>query len=355
MIHARFNVVTRSRSYPVVVGEGILEQAREFIEGVVDRVFVVTDDTVSKLYLGPLVEGLDRFGLESLVKIIPSGERSKSLQTGQLLYEFLEENIASRSDTVFALGGGVVGDLAGFIASTFKRGMHLVQLPTTLLAQVDSSLGGKNGVNLCCGKNLVGTFYQPHALIVDVHTLKTLTESEYTSGLAEVVKYAVTMDKDLIDILIDKNTEILGREPETMIPVIERCLRNKARVIIEDETEDVGRREVLNYGHTVGHAVETLSNHSLSHGQAVAIGMVQEARLAVRMGLLDSHTLESLILLLSMFGLPTDIPPNIDLREIETIVKQDKKMRHGHLNLPILIQLGRTQVTALDPPLNLIS
>ncbi len=354
MIHARFDVVTKTRSYPVVVGEQVLERSREFVEDMIDRAFVITDDTVSEIHLGPLVDGLKRSGVESLVKVIPSGERSKSLKAGQMLFEFLEENLASRSDAVFALGGGVVGDLAGFVASTFKRGMYLVQLPTTLLAQVDSSLGGKTGVNLSHGKNLVGTFYQPHGLIADVHTLRTLSDGDYISGLAEVIKYAVTMDRDLVDILVDKNTEVLCRESGTMMSIVERCLRNKARVIVEDETEDAGKREILNYGHTIGHAIELLSNHRLSHGQAVAIGMVQEARIAMKMGLLDSHTLDSLILLLSMFGLPTDIPADIDATEIESIMRQDKKLRHGRLNLPVLIGLGRAQVTAIDPPLNLI-
>ncbi len=355
MIYSKFDVVIGSSCYPVIVGDRILGNIGEFVEGIVDKAFVVTDDEVSKIHLDPLLKSLKESNIETITRILPSGERFKTIETGVKIYTFLEENLASRSDSIIALGGGVVGDIAGFVASTFKRGMRLVQVPTTLLAQVDSSLGGKTGVNLTSGKNLVGTFYQPHALIADVHTLSTLSEDDFVSGLAEVVKYAAIMDQELVDILIDKNTEILRREPDTIAPIIDRCLQNKARVVVEDEKEEKGRREILNFGHTIGHAIETVSNHRFLHGHAVAIGMVEEGRLAVRLGLLDNHSLESLISLLSMFGLPTDIPSHIDVSELEIVVKQDKKMRQGQLNLPILVGLGRTQMKTIDSPFNLMS
>ncbi|MHA1904189.1 MAG: 3-dehydroquinate synthase [Candidatus Thorarchaeota archaeon] len=348
MTFVTFDVKTMTRQYPVHVGQNILGRMHEFIDGKASRVFVMTDDVVSELHLEPILKGLPESEVEVITRLVPSGENIKTLETAMMIYDFLIENHASRSDSVIALGGGVVGDLAGFVTSTFKRGMRLIQVPTTLLAQVDSALGGKTGVNLPSGKNLVGTFYQPHVLVADVCTLKTLSEYDFVAGLAEVIKYGLIMDQELIDILENNRNEILNREPDTIALIVERCLRNKARVVEEDEREESGNREILNFGHTIGHALETVSAHNIPHGMAVAMGMVEEARLAVKMGFLDNQSLDSLIGLLSLFGLPTDIPSDIDVRDLDAIMKQDKKLRYGQLTIPVLVGLGETEIKVVE-------
>ncbi len=348
MTVSRFNVATQSRRYPVVIGQFILDQIGAFIDKPPGRVFVITDDVISELYLEMLLRGLDSSEIESKSYVLQSGEVSKTLESVEIVYDFLSQNLASRSDTILALGGGVVGDIAGFVASTYKRGLRLIHVPTTLLAQVDSSLGGKNGVNLLEGKNLVGTFYQPHAIVVDVSTLRSLPLGDFVAGLAEVIKYGVTLDYELIQFLIDHKEEIIGRNLKTISKIVERSLKNKKRIVEEDETEEIGKRAILNFGHTVGHAIETCSNHSVQHGEAVSIGMVQEARLAVKKGLLDIAALESLIMVLSLFGLPTEIPDVIDINQLNEVMKQDKKVRAGLLTIPMLIELGKTELMVVS-------
>jgi 3-dehydroquinate synthase len=344
MTVSRFEVKTRSRVYPVIVGNNILDRIGEFLDKSTDRVFVITDDVIANLYLDPITQSLDESGIESITYILKTGESSKTLESAEKLYNFLLENLASRSDTILALGGGVIGDLAGFVASTFKRGLHLVHVPTTLLAQVDSTLGGKTGINLSNGKNLVGTFYQPHAVIVDVFTLNSLSTSDFVAGLAEVIKYGVIMDDGLIQILINGRDMILERNLNLIAEIVERALKNKKYIVETDETEEKGKREVLNFGHTVGHAIETCSNHSILHGQAVAIGMVEEARLAEIQGHLHKPALDLLITILSMFDLPTQIPDEIDIKQLNEVMRQDKKVRHGQLTIPILVEIGKTEM-----------
>ncbi|MFW9864450.1 MAG: 3-dehydroquinate synthase, partial [Candidatus Thorarchaeota archaeon] len=280
MIEVSFVVKTNSREYPVCVGQNILPQVGDSVSDTADRVIIVTDEGVSNIYLDMIIKGLSNSGVEAITKVLPSGESIKSLASTEELYHFLLDRHASRSDTILALGGGVIGDLAGFVASTYKRGMGLIQAPTTLLAQVDSALGGKTGVNLKDGKNLVGTFYQPNAVIADVSVLDSLHADDFASGLGEVIKYGAIMDRELLDLLMDNRDGILAREPNIMSQIVERCLRNKARVVEEDEREEKRRREILNFGHTIGHAIETCSRHNIPHGHAVAIGMVEEARFA---------------------------------------------------------------------------
>jgi 3-dehydroquinate synthase len=348
MKYSRFEVNAQSRDYSVYVGQKLLNEVGEFLAGSTERAFVISDEGVPKIYSRLLIQGLEAAGIETKIIILQSGEFLKTLDSVKTLYKFLAENLASRSDTIIALGGGVIGDIAGFVASTFKRGMKLVQLPTTLLSQVDSALGGKTGVNLVEGKNLIGTFYQPNAIIVDVSTLKTLPSSEFVAGLAEVIKYGVIMDDELVQILIDRRDEIISKDLDTISGLVERSLKNKKRIVEEDETEERGRREILNFGHTIGHAIETCSNHSILHGQAVAIGMVEEARLAVRKGYLNKPALESLIQVLSLFGLPTEIPDEIDINKLNAVMRQDKKVRNGQLTIPMLVGLGRTEMMVVS-------
>ncbi|MFW9807708.1 MAG: 3-dehydroquinate synthase, partial [Candidatus Thorarchaeota archaeon] len=295
MIITRFEIETQTRTYPVIIGQDLLESIGEFIEESTGRIFVITDETISDLYLEKVIRGLRAAGFIVFSQVLKLREESKSLSSVNILYDFLVEFLATRSDIIVALGGGVVGDVAGFAASTFKRGMQLVHVPTTLLSQVDSSIGGKTGVNLDSGKNLVGTFYQPHAVIIDVATLNSLSKKEFAAGLAEVIKYGITMDKDLLQILQEEHSNILNRQPEVIARIAEKSVRNKKFIIERDEREEKGIREILNFGHTIGHAVEICSNHSLLHGEAVSIGMVEEARLAVRKGHLKQADFDSLI------------------------------------------------------------
>lgn len=350
----RFEVKTRSRTYPVTIGQNILNSISEYLKKPTGRIFVITDDVVSNLYLQELLQGLPSSELETVVFELEHGEESKTLTSASKLYDFLVENFATRSDTILAFGGGVVGDVAGFVASSFKRGMRLVHVPTTLLAQVDSTVGGKTGINLAAGKNLVGTFYQPHEVVIDVCILRSLSESEFAAGIAEVIKYGVIMDYQLLQFLMNETVKILERDPGTVATLVAKALENKKTIIELDETEDRGKREVLNFGHTIGHAIETCSNHSILHGQAVAIGMVEEARLAVERGLLERAALESLIQVLCRFGLPTVIPREIDVEKINEVVRQDKKVRSGQLIIPVLIGLGKTEIMVVRD-LNLIS
>jgi 3-dehydroquinate synthase len=346
---SRIIVRTNSKEYPVIVGQNLLDRSGDLLDWSIGKAFIVTDEIVSEIYLDSLTQGLISSGIDTEQIVLKAGESLKTLDSVKVLYDFLASKRASRSDTLIALGGGVIGDIAGFVASTFKRGMNLVHVPTTLLAQVDSAVGGKTGFNLSEGKNLVGTFYQPVSVIVDVCTLKSLPTNDFVAGLAEVIKYGVIMDSEFFQLLIDNHKEILLRNPKVISTIVEQALRNKAKIVEADEREERGKREILNFGHTVGHAIEICSNHSVSHGQAVAIGMVEEARMAVSRGLLENSVLESLVNLLSLFGLATEIPDEVDINLIGEVVKQDKKVRNGQLTIPILVGLGKTEMMVVDP------
>ncbi len=348
MIRSEFEIRTSSRTYQVTIGEELLHEVGKILAGVSQRAFIVTDNTVADLLLAPISGGIDEVGIQSSVITVNEGEAAKSISTASEIYGFLTKNTATRSDIIVALGGGVIGDLAGFVASTFKRGMYLMQVPTTLLSQVDSAIGGKTGLNLPAGKNLVGTFYQPHLVIADTCTLETLPTHQFRNGLAEVIKYGVSMDRDLLDLLLGKREEILSKDPEVLATIVERCLRVKARVIEGDEREESGKREILNYGHTIGHAVETCSGYAIPHGFAVAIGIAEEARLAARLGLLDLDSLDFILTTLSAFELPVEIPSVVSRHELELAIRQDKKIRHGRVAVPLLVELGKAKMTTID-------
>jgi len=348
MMYRKFEVKTRSKVYPIFIGENILPKTVDFLHLESKRVFVFTDEVVSKLHLNTLIQPLMKFGIEVLTKSISSGEQLKTLGTAADLYNFLMEHNVSRTDTILAFGGGVVGDLAGFVASTFKRGLNLVHIPTTLLAQVDSSVGGKTGLNLHHGKNVIGTFYQPNAVVVDVLLLRTLPDTEFHSGLAEVIKYGMTMDSTLLEILTLEKKEIDLRKSGVLIKIIEKSLRNKTQIVECDEREVTGEREILNFGHTIGHSIETASLHRILHGQAVAIGMVEEARFAQNLGLVDSQTVQRLVLLLESYGLPTLIPEDICVLKLRETILQDKKVKQNSMRIPILVGLGKTTMKDID-------
>lgn len=326
----RVAVGVPGRAYDVVIGSGLLANAAEHLPARAwgERAFVVGDGRVGSSWFAAVAGGLAPCGLGAVLLNVPAGEQAKSLQVYETLLHQLATQEAHRDDVVVALGGGAVGDLAGFVASTYMRGLPFIQMPTTLTAQVDAAVGGKTAVNLPEGKNLVGTFHQPIAVLCDVETLATLDDRDFRSGLAEVAKYALTLDPVLLDELEHDPRRILRREPAALERLVARCVAAKARTVAGDE-RDRGDRLILNYGHTLGHALERLDSFAgRSHGEAIAIGMVFAARLADARGSGDAGIAGRTTRLLSSLGLETDgaLPPVSDVLES---IRLDKKWRGG--------------------------
>jgi len=318
------------RSYRIQIGRSTLDALGQSCAelGIGKSMFIITNPTVAGYYLEPVRSSLEAAGLTVSTVQIPDGEQFKNLDTVADVHNALVDAGMDRGGVIVALGGGVVGDLAGFVAATYLRGVAFIQVPTTLLSQVDSSVGGKTGVNLLKGKNLVGSFHQPKFVLIDVLTLSTLPEREYRGGLAEVVKYGAVLDAQLFCYLEEHVTDILNRNSETLTQIISRCCSLKAEVVGQDERE-TGLRAVLNYGHTLGHAVESLSGYgSYSHGEAVAIGMIAAARFSESKGLSSSADTSRLQALISTLGLPT-VAPRYPEQEYAAALVRDKKARDG--------------------------
>ena len=340
----RVTVPVAGRAYDVVIGAGVLAEASlhlpEFPKA--ERAFVIADREVVDRFFAPLAAGLGSAGLDTVLLTVPSGEHAKSLQVyGTLLHQLAMQE-AHRDDVVVALGGGSTGDLAGFVASTYMRGLPFVQVPTTLLAQVDAAVGGKTAVNLPEGKNLVGTFAQPRAVLADIETLATLTERDFRSGLAEVAKYGLTLDVELLGMLEADPGPVLARHPATLEGLVRRCVAAKAGTVAADERDD-GARLFLNYGHTLGHALERLDAFSgRTHGEAVAIGMVFAARLSERRGLAQAGLAARTSRLLSSLGLEVHVrlPPADD---VLSAMRMDKKF-HGGVRFVLLRDVGEPVV-----------
>jgi 3-dehydroquinate synthase len=337
----RVNVAVAGSSYEVIVGPSILEEAATCLPMLeeAEKGFVVADPMVAGRYLEVLAGGLEPLGLRVIHLGVPAGEEAKSLQTVVALHRQLATQEAHRDDVVIALGGGSVGDLAGFVAATYMRGVRFIQVPTTLTAQVDAAIGGKTGVNLPEGKNLVGAFHQPVAVLADVVTLATLPEREFRSGLAEVAKYGLALEPSLLELLDDRLESVLARDLALMEEVVARCVRAKAGVVAADE-RDRGARLVLNYGHTLGHALERLEEFSgRSHGEAVAVGMMFAARLAEAMGTARPGLWARHARTLSSLGLEPDgrLPAS---DRILDAMRMDKKYRGG-IRFVLLEGVGR--------------
>ncbi len=342
----RIQVELGDRSYDVLVGAGLLGQIDQLLKKLLKtrgwrRVVIVTDTNVGPLYAGDVAGALSRAGRDVSVTYVDAGESSKSAPGALLLVDFLTRSLMTRSDLVVALGGGVVGDLTGFAASIFKRGVDILQVPTTLMAQVDSSIGGKTGVNLEQGKNLAGTFHQPVAVICDVDTLKTLTPREYSSGLAEVAKYSF-LKPDAFNATVESSTADL-RDPEQadLAPAVASCAAIKAQVVSVDE-RDVGPRAVLNYGHTLGHALEAVTSYggAYTHGEAVSVGMIFAALVAEAMGLSDEGLRERHRSTLEKLGLPVaPFEPAPAFNSLTRHIAQDKKS-HGEPTMVLLEREG---------------
>jgi 3-dehydroquinate synthase len=340
----RVTVKVPGRPYPVLVGQGALLELPRLIRGLgtSTAAAVVSDQAVASRWGQPVVEGLIGVGVRAHLFAVEPGETSKSLATLGRVLEFLEDIGLDRSGVVVALGGGTVGDLAGFAAAVWLRGVRCVQVPTTLLAMVDASVGGKSGVNTARTKNAVGAIVQPEAVVADLATLSTLPDAEYQAAFAEVVKYAVAMDAELAVELEHSHRELLGRKAEVLEPVVTRCVELKAKVVAADEKE-TGPRAVLNYGHTVGHAVESASGYSALHGRAVALGMRAAVRIAERTGLCEPSLTSRQDRLLEAFGLPGQLPP-VSAESVLKALPRDKKSQGGAPRWVLPRELGRAQV-----------
>lgn len=333
-------------SYNILIGNDLLTKAGEHLLKVLPtkKVFIVTDDNIAPLYLEALQKSLHECGITHSSYIIAHGEQSKSLSSLENLLNKIFEQKPDRKTTLIALGGGVIGDLTGFASSIILRGINFIQIPTTLLAQVDSSVGGKTGINNKYGKNLVGAFYQPLLVLADTSILKTLSEREFLAGYAEVVKYGLINDLDFFNWLDASLKAILQKDNDSLQYIIKTSCAAKAKIVIEDERES-GVRALLNLGHTFGHALETLTGYSdkLLHGEAVAIGMAFAFNLSHKMGLCKINEVETVINHLKKAGLktsPLDIKPNWNTNNIIELMRQDKKAFDGKMTFILAKKIG---------------
>jgi 3-dehydroquinate synthase len=336
------NVDLGERSYPIYIGSDLLRPDLLAAHIPARQVVVVTNETIAPLYLDRVKAALA--GLDVATVVLPDGERYKTLETAAQIYDVLLERRMDRQTTLIALGGGVIGDLTGFVAATYQRGVHFIQVPTTLLAQVDSSVGGKTGVNHPRGKNMIGAFHQPRCVIADMNAITTLPDRELKAGLAEVIKYGLIMDPEFLDWLEAHMPQLLAREPEALAVAVERSCRDKATVVGRDERE-AGDRALLNLGHTFGHAIETHTGYqSWLHGEAVAAGMHMAAHMSRELGWLSDGDVGRVQRLLTAAGLPLD-PPPIAPDRFRDLMAVDKKALGGRLRLVLLRSLGKAVVS----------
>jgi len=338
-----YKLKTDSKEYPIYIGCDILKDNTDLdMELKSDKVAIISNPVVGALFLKETEKMLTDKGIKTFSCIIPDGEKYKNFDTIKKIFDTLLKEKMDRTSGIIALGGGVIGDMGGFVASTLKRGISLIQIPTTLIAQVDSSIGGKTGFDHPLGKNMIGTFYQPDMVLIDIKKLLTLPHKEFRNGMAEVIKYGITHDSELFSILETKQKEIINRDIMLLKEIVSRCVKIKKEVVEEDEKEEKGIREVLNYGHTIGHIIETLTGYSkYSHGEAVAIGMIEESKLALKEGLLSSEDFERVEKLIERYELPSSIPDNIKKEDMKNYVSQDKKVKKGKIRLPVPTGIGK--------------
>lgn len=346
-VHVRLS----ERSYDIAIGTGNLAQAGEFAGQCcrLTHAVVITDANVIEPHGRCVAESLAALGVRVNVEIVAAGETSKSVANADRLWNQLLKHKADRKSVVVAVGGGVVGDLAGFIAATYARGLPFLQVPTTLLAHVDSSVGGKVGVNLPTAKNMVGAFWQPLGVLIDTAVLDTLPAREYRAGLGEVVKYGVILDAEFFAYLEQHADDLNARIPEVLRYVIARCCRLKADVVEQDERETTGLRAVLNYGHTFAHAIEAEAGYGqFLHGEAVSIGMLAASRLAERLGRVDATLTARQDRLLQRLGLPTALP-DLDPALLLAAMQTDKKVAHGRLRFVLPTRMGNVELVGDVP------
>ncbi len=341
-----------ARSYPIFIGPDLLanpELLLPYIKGC--QVCIVTNETVAPLYLSQLKKTLSSLQVDTV--ILPDGESFKTLETLSKIYDVLLQNRHNRTTTLLALGGGVVGDMTGFAAASYQRGVDFIQIPTTLLSQVDSSVGGKTGVNHPLGKNMIGAFHQPNCVLVDTSVLQTLSQRELSAGLAEVIKYGLISDKPFLGWLRDNMDKLTVKDEVALSYAIERSCAIKADVVRQDEREG-GIRAILNLGHTFGHAIEAVQGYGQwLHGEAVAVGMAMAVDLSVRLGWLEEEDRVSVLALLKCAGLPTEAPAAMTVEQFLDLMAVDKKVLDGRLRLVLLKAVGEACVTS-DVDISLI-
>jgi shikimate kinase/3-dehydroquinate synthase len=344
-------VETTTQSYPVFVGYGLLDKLGEKMKkaALSGTATIISDENVFSLYVSKAEGVLKSAGFAVNSFVVPAGEETKSIDYAIKIYDFLVEHRAERDDIIIALGGGMVGDLAGFVAATFLRGMPWIQVPTSLVAMVDASIGGKVGINHPEGKNLIGAFYQPNLVLADPQTLTTLHQRELTSGWAEVIKHGLILDEEFVQFLESNVDKLTKLEPELLTRAIARSAAIKAQVVSQDEKEKEGKRTILNYGHTIAHGLEAATQYKrFLHGEAVAIGMVGAAKLSQRLGLLPSAAVERQQALLQKFHLPTDFT-GLDLTGITKAMEVDKKVKEKAIRWVLLQGIGKVVIRSDVP------
>jgi 3-dehydroquinate synthase len=340
------------RSYPIIIGSGLLEESGRQLAAQLGTgaAAIVTNPTVGELYLERVETSLRHAGYHVTVVKVPDGEEYKNQASLALIYDRLLEARLDRASPVVALGGGVIGDLAGFAAATLLRGVPFVQLPTTLLAQVDASVGGKTGINHAAGKNLIGAFYQPRLVLIDISTLKTLPRRQLLAGLAEVIKYGVILDAELFATIETQLDRVLSLDDDLLRSVIQRCCTLKAIVVQRDERE-ADYRSILNFGHTLGHALEALTGYQrYLHGEAVAIGMAFAARLSFVRGYCNEETMQRIGQLLKRAGLPVEMPREFSTQQLTRVIESDKKVASGKIKFICVESVGRARFEHLPAP-----
>ena len=338
------NVELQERRYPILIGNGLLQDERSYPVKRGERVMIVTNPTVAQFYLDTVTFALKKRGCEVDHVLLPDGEKYKTLESLNLIFTALLQGNHGRDTTIIALGGGVIGDVAGFAASSYQRGVRLIQIPTTLLSQVDSSVGGKTAVNHELGKNMIGAFYQPSMVIIDTHTLGTLPKREVNAGLAEVIKYGAILDYEFFEWLEAHIDELVALNNESLQHCIARCCQIKADVVARDETEK-GDRALLNLGHTFGHAIEThLGYGNWLHGEAVSTGMMMAAALSEQLGDISVADVSRLEKLLARANLPTLSPDSMQPEDYLPHMMRDKKVLAGKLRLVLLKSLGQAYI-----------
>ncbi|MGH8751086.1 MAG: 3-dehydroquinate synthase [Burkholderiales bacterium] len=343
------NVALAERSYPIHIGEHLLAHAELLLPALAQKkTAVVTNTTVAKLYLDPLSAALVEQGVEVIDIVLPDGEQHKNSETLNRVFSALLENRCERKTTIIALGGGVIGDLAGFAAATYQRGVPYIQIPTTLLAQVDSSIGGKTAINHPLGKNMIGAFHQPKLVLADTATLHTLPERELSAGLAEVIKYGLIRDPGFFNWLESNMEKLMARDAQALAYAIRRSCENKAQVVAADEREN-GIRALLNLGHTFGHAIEAgLGYGKWLHGEAVAAGTVLSLRLSLHLGLIGEPEIERIVQLYRRARLPV-AAPDLGAARYRELMQVDKKVEGGKIRFILLKKIGEAFISAEVP------
>lgn len=341
----QLHVALADRSYPICIGEKLISNSdliRQYIAG--NQVCVVTNNVVSPLYSQDLLNALSSYQVEQV--ILPDGEKFKTIETWSSIFDKLLAARHNRSTTIIALGGGVVGDIAGFAAASYQRGVDFIQIPTTLLSMVDSSVGGKTGVNHPLGKNMIGAFYQPRLVLADISLLKTLPQREISAGIAEIIKYGLISDYEFFVWLENNMDALMQGNVDALSYAVKRSCENKASVVGKDERES-GLRAILNLGHTFGHAIETAQGYgSWLHGEAVGAGIAMAADLSCRRGAISKQELDRIVNLLQRAKLPVKAPANMDADTFLSLMGVDKKVLDGRLRLVLLEKMGQAEITS---------